>query len=119
MLPFAEGENYSSSHGRTCTSPVLDGVEFVVPEKPLDWNVQKVKEYVDTQQNQQAQHLCLRGTHPWKGQHSWKLIEATYFKSLNSTLKSHMGKGEPAKSVNRTRERREKASSMCFHNNRI
>lgn len=43
MLPFAEGENYSSSHGRTCTSPVLDGVEFVVPEKPLDWDVQTGK----------------------------------------------------------------------------
>lgn len=34
-LPFAEGENYSSGHGKTCMSPVLDG-EFVVPEKPLD-----------------------------------------------------------------------------------
>lgn len=34
-LPFAEGENYSSSHGKTCMSPVLDG-EFVVPEKPLN-----------------------------------------------------------------------------------
>lgn len=52
VLPFAEGENDSSSHGRTCTSPVLDGVEFVVPEKPLDWDVKKVKEYVDTPQRE-------------------------------------------------------------------
>lgn len=49
---FAEGENYRSSHGRNCTSPVLDADEFVVPKKPLDGDVKEVKEYVDIQQRE-------------------------------------------------------------------
>lgn len=47
LLPFAEGENYRSRHGRNCRITVLDGVDLGVPEKLLNGDVKDVNECMD------------------------------------------------------------------------